>query len=97
MNTPLDDLDDLYSVYFDNDAIKGKHGITEKTAKEKYENIRKALKALEIIKKEGINTDIFNRLEDYDDYLAYCESSEAFKTLFEYTQEEFDLLREVLE
>ena len=50
MNTPLDDLDDLYCVYFDNDAIKEKHGVTEKTAKKKYGNVKKALIELKQLK-----------------------------------------------
>ena len=39
MNKGLEALDafyDLMAVYFDNDIVKEKYGITEKTAKEKY-------------------------------------------------------------
>jgi hypothetical protein len=64
--------------------------------KDKLDAIEKELKAFEIIKKKGLDTIIFNNLNDYDEYLEYCESSEAFKSLFEYTKEEFDLLKEAL-
>lgn len=61
------------------------------------DTIEKELKALEIIKKKGIDTIVFNNLHDYDEYLKYCELSEAFRSLFDYTKEKFDLLKEVLE
>jgi hypothetical protein len=51
MSKGLEALDELMSVYFDNEVVKRKYGITEETAKEKRKIIEKELKALEIIKK----------------------------------------------
>ena len=62
-----------------------------------YEVIEKELKALEIIKEKEIDVkDITETTDDYDLYVAYCEGK-GYAKEFICTQEEFDLLKEVLE
>lgn len=63
-----------------------------------FEDNEKKLKVLEIIKAKGIDTETFSQFETYEDYQDFCEDSETFRNLYgHYTQEEFDLLKEVLE
>lgn len=52
---------------------------------------------VEIIKKKGIDTETFYQFETYEDYQEFCENSETFRNLYgHYTQEDFGLLKEVL-
>lgn len=54
-------------------------------------------KILRIIKEKGIDTEMFSQLTTYDEYCELCENDEIFRNLFgNYTQEEFDSLKEVL-
>ena len=53
-----------------------------------YETIEKELKALEIIKNKEVDIKAFNDLTNLGDYNYYCEP--------ELTQEEYDLLKEIL-
>ena len=50
--------------------------------------IEKELKALEIIKEKEVDIKAFNDLQDLQDYNYYCSP--------ELTQEEYNLLKEVL-
>ena len=53
-----------------------------------YYIIEKELKALEIIKEKEVDIKAFNDLQDLQDYNYYCSP--------ELTQEEYNLLKEVL-
>ena len=91
MNKELKAFYDLADVYFDNDIVKEKYGITEKTFNEKKKIIETALKALEIIKNKQVYIRQFlmykNNLSFYN-----AEMSDNRKL----TQEEYDILKEVL-
>ena len=54
--------------------------------------IEPALKALEIIKEKNVNVGDFKRCKSSEDYNAYCCYSEKEQL----TEEEYDLLKEVL-
>lgn len=53
-----------------------------------FKTIEKELKALKIIKEKEVDIKAFNDLQDLQDYNYYCSP--------ELTQEEYDLLKEVL-
>lgn len=95
MNKAIDDLDDLYSVFFDNDVIKEKYGITEESAKEKYENIRKAIKAFSILK-ECLSCQYRVYEEDGKHYLRLY-FDEYHQLTFNLKEGEYELLKEELE
>ena len=60
-------------------------------------SLEKIIKALEIIKKKGIDTDTFRLFHDYEDYEEYGELYSSFANRYEhYTQEEYELLKEIL-
>ena len=57
-----------------------------------YEVIEKSLKALEIIKEKEVNMQVFNQCEDVETYnKVYIKQKDR-----QLTQEEFNLLKEVL-
>ena len=58
--------------------------------REDFKTVETALKALEIIKIKNVNLGLVKYGKDYQQYLCSCAMSE------EITEEEFDLLKEVL-
>lgn len=55
MSKELEAFYELFSVYFDNEVIKAKHGVTEESAKERYDIIETALKDYEQLKSRENN------------------------------------------
>lgn len=63
---------------------------------EQFNIIEKKLKVLDIIKKKKVNVadEIFD-MSNYTEYITYC-SEESYADEYMLTQEEFDLLKELL-
>ena len=60
--------------------------------KEDFEQVRKELKALEIIKEKEVNMQVFNQCEDVETYnKVYIKQKDR-----QLTQEEFNLLKKVI-
>ena len=72
---------------------KRKHWLDGDNSNECLEIIEKELKALEIIKSKPVSTNWFVFYKDYDEYYLDCEYADTSKRL---TEEEYDLLKEVL-
>ena len=67
------------------------------TARFDLAQVNKEHKALEIIKEKGIDTESFYQFKTYEEYKEFCEYNETYKYLYgHYTQEEYELLKEVL-
>lgn len=89
----LEALDDLMSVYFDDNQAKRKHGMTEEAAREKAEVVRKELKALELIREMRSYKDdeaiakIISDVEESEDFEEFSVGYPLF------SKEEYDLLK----
>lgn len=60
---------------------------------EEYEAVEKSLKALEIIKEKQVNVGALSVFDTLEQYNHFCK---MFENLIELTQQEYDLLKEVL-
>lgn len=72
----------------------------ENYVKNNCPSIAKKLKALKIIIKKRVNVSLFfstDNLNSYNDYIEYCRGAGIVKEAQLLTEDEYDLLREVLE
>ena len=80
MSKELEALESIIETFYDKDS-------------EDIQIVRKALTALEIIKKKGILVNGLNQMKDLVEYNCLCNFYQMSELL---TQEEYDLLKEVL-
>lgn len=86
--TPLEALENIIETFFDKDS-------------EDIRTVRKALKALEIIKEHRLDIDWFLQFVEQDisyQHYAYCveQGDNKFAKRFLLSEEEYELLKEVL-
>lgn len=70
------------------------YSTVKETYPKHYETIEKSLKALEIIKEKDVDVGLIKRSENWLDYYTRFKHRTGKNT--ELTEEEFDLLKEVL-
>ena len=95
---PILYLNDYYN-FLDTESFENAYGHGKGSKKYIYEVLEKHLKALEIIKEKRVDIAILlesESLYDYNDYMSSCDMYNEYGNSRQLTQDEFDLLKEVL-
>lgn len=82
----------IIEVYSNNEPLKENQRDSRQCFMYYCKNIEKELKALEIIKKKNVDIELLNGCDNVYKYNVYF----PFLIIYQLTQEEFELLKEVL-